>query len=245
MLWIMRTGFAAGLAFAVPLTSSASIDPQGSNSETRIWSSVTEAGRSTGETEYVFDTVLNKTTASFRASLASGNVFARLFRSPPPVHTLIADYEFPGRTSFQPPEMIRVSLMSSEFKLSGSGYRPSSEPRPVLVIVIGDRIARYHVGIAQTIEEWSVPNRVTQVSESLRGIDPRANSPAGPMQLDIERTSTAWIPICDFLILVRGRSAHGTVAGLEFDLNEGVVSGLRQFAKKMVPEALARENCHR
>lgn len=231
MFSIMRTGI-AGLAFAVPFASSASVVPQGSNSETRIWPSVSDGGRFTGETAYVFDTALNKTSARFRASLSRGNIFFRVLAGAPPVHTLIAVYEFAGRTPRRLPEAIRVSLMSNEFAESTSGYRPSAEPEPVLAITVGDRIARYPLGIAQRIEEWT-SGAASQVPQLRRGADPHANSPQTPTQLHIERTATAWIPICDFLILVSGRNVHGTVAGQEFDLNEDVVSGLRQFAARM------------
>lgn len=237
MFWNIRTGI-AGLALAVPLTSSASVIPQGSNSETRIRPSVSDAGRFTGEMDYVFDTALNKTSARFKTSLARGNVFFRVLAGPPPVHTLIADYEFAGRTPPRLPEVIRVSLMSSEFAQSPSEYRPSLGSEPVLVITVGERVGRYPLGIAQKIEEMRAPEAVSQVAQLRRGTDSRANSPQSPSELHIERTATAWIPICDFLVLVHGRSVHGTVAGLEFELNEDVVAGLRQFAAEMASASI-------
>ncbi len=232
MFWNIRTGI-AGLALAVPLTLSASVVPQESNSETRIRPSVSDAARFTGEMDYVFDTALNKTSARFKTSLARGNAFFRVLAGPPPVHTLIADYEFAGRTPPHPPDAIRVSLMSSEFVQSPSEYRPSRGPEPVLVVTVGDRVGRYALGIAQKIEEIRVAEAVSQVAQLRRGTDPRVNSPQSPSELHIERTATARIPICDFLALVHGGSVHGTVAGLEFDLNDDVVAGLRQFAAEM------------
>jgi hypothetical protein len=187
--------------------------------------------------DYVFDTALNQTSARFRSSLARGNVFFRVLAGAPPVHTLVAIYEFAGRTPRSLPATIRVSLMSDEFEESAPAYRPSAGPEPVLVITFGDRIARYPLGIAQRIEERSASDAVSQVPQLRRGEDPRTNSPQGPGQLHIERTATAWIPVCDFFILVQGTTAHGTVAGVEFDLNERVVSGLRQFAATMASAA--------
>jgi hypothetical protein len=189
--------------------------------------------------DYAFDTALNRTSARFKTSLAGRNGFFRALAGAPAVHTLVAVYEFAGRTAPHAPEAVRVSLMSDEFMQTQPEYRPSSRPQPILVITVGNTSVRYPLGIVQKVEEWSAPNMINQVGRPSHEADPLMYAQRSQSQLHIERTATALIPICDFLDLLHGKSVSGTVAGLEFDLNEGVVSGLRQFAAKMPPASLA------
>jgi hypothetical protein len=245
MFWIARTGF-AGLAVALPFASvSAFVVPQANDSEKRVWPSVSEAGPFSGEIEYSFDTALNKTRARFKASLASGNILVRVLLGPPAVHTLVAVYEFGGRAPAAHPDHVRLSLMSDEYKQASEQYSPLLGVEPTLVVSIGDTVVRYPLGIAQRVEEWEVPNIPPSVSPLSRGREPTENPPHLPREIHIERTATALIPICDFLALVYTRNVRGTVAGLDFDLNDGVVSGLRAFAAQMNPSTAARDgiNC--
>lgn len=246
MHWIIRTGL-PGLAVALPFASaSASVVPQAKDSEKRVWPSVSEAGSFSGEIEYSFDSALNKTRARFKTSLASGNILVRILSGPPAVHTLVAAYEFRGRAPANHPDYVRLSLMSDEYKQAAEQYFPLLGVEPTLVVSIGDTVVRYPLGIAQRVEEWEVPNIPSSVSPPPRGRELTRNLPHLPREIHIERTATALIPICDFLALVYTRNVRGTVAGLDFDLNDGVVSGLRAFAAQMNPNTAARDGikCH-
>ena len=246
MIWIVRTAV-AGLALALPFASaSASVVPQAKDSEKRVWPSVSEAGPFSGEIEYSFDTALNKTRARFKTSLASGNILVRILSGPPTVHTLVAVYEFRGRVPADRPDSVRLSLMSDEYRQSATQYFPVLGVEPILVVSIGDTVIRYPLGIAQRVDEWEVPNIPSSVSPPSRGREPTRNLPHLPREIHIERTATALIPICDFLALVYARNVRGTVAGLDFDLNDGVVSRLRAFAAQMNPNTAARDGikCH-
>ena len=222
---------------------------QGTVSESRV-SAASAGSASSGEIEYAFDTSLNKTSARFKTALASGNFFSRLFSVSHDVHTLIAVYEFGGRARVDPPDAVRLSLISDEFRQAPVGDRPSLGSVPILVITIGDTVLRFPLGIAQRTELSSVPDVVSHLAraswDDRAGINVNArNRESGdrhqPMtQLHIERTATAWIPLCDFIALVNGKDVHGTVAGLDFDISEDVLSGLRQFAAEMTPSAAVR-----
>lgn len=243
MLWIVRTGV-AGLTLALPFASaSASVFPQASDA--RVSPPAAETGPFSGEIKLAFDTALNRTRVRFRTSLASGNVLVRVFLGAPPVHTLIADYEFGGRAPLYRPTLVRVSLLSDEYKQASSQDFPLRGVEPILVVSLGDTVARYPLGIAQMVEEWSAPVTASSVSRPPRGAESVRYYQQESRQIHIERTATALIPICDFLALVSARNVHGTVAGLDFDLNDGVVSGLRQFVAKMNPDTADRDrvNC--
>jgi hypothetical protein len=246
MLWIVRTAV-AGLALALPFAPApASVIPQARDSDPRVRPLLSEAVPFSGEIELAFDTAVNKTRVRFSTSLASGNVLVRVFLGAPAVHTLIADYEFGGRAPVYRPALVRVSLISDEYKRASSQDFPLWGVDPILAVSLGDTVARYPLGIAQMVEEWLPPATTSSVSPPPRGDDAiRYYQQQLPREIHIERTATAWIPICDFLGLVSARNVHGTVAGLEFDLNDGVVSGLRQFAAKMTVAAAARDriNC--
>jgi hypothetical protein len=246
MLWIVRTAV-AGLALGLPFApASASVIPQARDSDPRVSPSLSETVPFSGEIKLAFDAAVNKTRVRFSSSLASGNVLVRVFLGAPAVHTLIAEYEFGGRAPGYRPALVRVSLISDEYKQTSSPDFPLLGVDPILAVSLGDTVARYHLGIAQMVEEWLAPARTSSVSPPPRGDDAiRYYEQLLPREIHIERTATAFIPICDFLALVSARNVHGTVAGLDFDLNDGVVSGLRQFAAKMTPEAAAqdRTNC--
>ena len=252
MLWIVRTGF-AGLAVALPFASAfASVVPQVKASEKRVWPSVSEDSPFSGEIEYSFDTALNKTSARFKTSLASRNILVRVLFGPPAVHTLVAVYEFRGRVPTDRPDSVRLSLMSDEYRQSATEYRqsathysPSFGVEPILVVSIGDTVIRYPLRIAQRVDEWEAANIPSSGSHPSRGREPTINLPHLPREIHIERTGTALIPICDFLALVYARNVRGTVAGLDFELNDGVVSGLRAFAAQTNLNTAARDgvNC--
>ncbi len=245
MLWIVRTAV-AGLALGLPFApASASVIPQARDIDPRVRPLVSETVPFSGEIELAFDTAVNKTRVRFSTSLASGNALVRVFLAAPPVHTLIADYEFGGRAPLYRPTLVRVSLLSDEYKQASSQDFRLRGVEPILVVSLGDTVARYPLGIAQMVEEWSAPATTSSVSRPPQGDEAfRYYQQQLPREIHIERTATAFIPICDFLALVSARNVHGTVAGLDFDLNDGVVSGLRQFAAKMNPDPAGdRTNC--
>jgi len=202
-----------------------------------------ESSGSSGEIAYTFDGDLNRTNARFKTSLESGNILSRIF-SRSPVHTLIAVYDFGGRTHLNPPDAVRLTLISGEFR-QGVPDRFSPGAPPILVLVVGDRELRYPLGIAQRTEVWSAPDGVQPAVRDRGTGDPNINVNAIRSQVHVERTATAMIPICEFLALVNATNVHGTVAGEDFDLSKGVVSGLREFADEMAPgvSAQAVGNC--
>ncbi len=232
MFCFTRTGL-AGLALALPFASAfATVVPQATNSERRVWPSISDPAPFAGEIEYDFDHVLNRTQARFKGSLGSRKFLVKLFLPASPVHTLIATYEFDGRVPVTSPDFVRLTLISDEYRRMTSQYSPLHEEQPILVASLGDSVLRYRMGIAQKVEEFAANNgsRVSRAS-----VDNASTVYMSQLwhEIHIERTATATIPICDFLALVNVRSVHGTVAGLEFDLNEGIVSGLRRFAAQM------------
>jgi hypothetical protein len=239
MLFIIRIGL-SGLVLALSVRTASAL-PQGTGSERRVWPPVSESGAFSGEIEYTFDTALNKTRARFETSLASRNVLLRVLVGEPTVHTLIAVYDFRGRILPNHPDSVRVSLISDEVRQAALGYFPSLGAEPILLVSIGDTVVRYPLGIAQRAEELIAPDLASPISRSSRGDEPTRYFQRPTHEVHIERTATAWIPICDFLALVYARNVHGTVAGLDFDLNESVISGLRQFAAEMNPSAAVRD----
>ena len=232
MFCFTRTGL-AGLALALPFASAfASVIPQATNSERRVWPSISDPAPFAGEIEYDFDHVLNRTQARFKGSLGSRKFLLKLFLPASPVHTLIATYEFEGRVPVASPDFVRLTLISDEYRRMTSQYSPLHEEQPILVASLGDTVLSYRLGIAQKVEELA-PAAGSLVSHSTADNVSAMHTWQLPHEIHIERTANATIPICDFLALVNSRSVHGTVAGLEFDLNEGVVSGLRRFAAQM------------
>ena len=236
---LMTIGFAVVMLALFVATAQAST--QSNASETRVAS--TENGGFSGEIAYTFDSDLNRTNARFKTSLESGHLLSRIFLHSP-VHTLVAVYDFDGRTHLNPPDAIRLTLISDEFR-QGVPDRFSPGSPPILVLFVGDSVFRYSLGIAQRTEVWSgadaVPSGVRDHLDGAHHINLNAIRP----QVHVERTATAMIPICEFLALVNAANVHGTVAGLDFDLSKGVVSGLRAFAAEMAPGVAARAgvNC--
>jgi hypothetical protein len=221
-----RSG-SAGLMLAL-FVATAQGSTQSNASEQKVASA--ESNGSSGEIAYIFDSDLNRTMARFKSGLESGNIISRMF-SRSPVHTLIAVYDFGGRTHLNPPDAVRLTLISDEFK-QGIPERFSPGPPPILTLVVGDSELRYPLGIAQRTEVWSAPDGVLPaVRDHVTG-DPHINIGS---HVHVERTATAMIPICEFMALVNATNVHGTVAGLDFELSKGVVSGLREFAAQMAP----------
>jgi hypothetical protein len=229
-----RIGIAA-LMVSLPV-STARGSQQERISESRVSLPASRPNEFAGEIEYAFDTALNRTTALFRAPLGSRRLLARMFTGAP-VHTIVATYQFGGRAAIDRPDSIRFSLMSDEYVDGAPDYRPTfgAQP-PILLIIYDDAIARYNLGVAQRTEMRSAHETYARVNQtSSAAAEARINFSGVATQVHIERTATAWIPVCEFIAIVDARIVHGTVADLDFDLNEDVISGLRQFAAKMAP----------
>jgi hypothetical protein len=232
-----RIGIAA-LALSLPVRTARGSQQERIN-ESRVLVPAVGESAFAGEIEYAFDTALNKTRARFRAPLGSRSLLSRIFVGSP-VHTIVAAYEFGGRTAVDRPDSIRLSLMSDEYMDASPGYRPTLGAQPILLITFGDSVALFPLGIAQRTEVWSAPEPFPRVNNSSPGSDTRANSYRGVAQVHIERTATAWLRTCELLALTSQKDVHGTVAGLDFELSEEVIAGLRQFAAGLAPSAVGR-----
>lgn len=189
--------------------------------------------QASGEIVYAFDTVSNKTTVVFAASLESRSAWRRVLFGAPAVHTIRAAYAFDGRTRSRAPDTIRISLLSDEYTVSQADRVPFREPSPLLSIVLSDTtVALYAVGTA-TRREMS-PARLVNSPSSHSIQQPRINIELPPIQeIHISRTATASLPLCDFLGLINRDQVRGSVGGLEFSIDSGVIAGLRHFAEEL------------
>lgn len=212
--------------------------PQANASERRVLPPVSRSDAFSGAIEYSFDTALNKTSARLETTLGSRHGLARALFGTPTVHTLIAAYDFRGRVLPDYPDSIRLTLVSDEFEQASSDYVPRFRVVPILAVSVGDTVLRYPLAIAQMTEELPAPNVPSRVSLSPSGDAPIGYSQQVTHEIHIARSATASIPICDFLTLVSARNVQGTAAGLDFRLDEPVVSGLRAFAAKMNPDVV-------
>ena len=235
MFWCIR---ASALMLALPV-SAALGSVQDKVSESRVPLPVSADRGFSGEIRYAFDTVLNMTTARFKTSLAPRGIFSRIFRGSLPVHTLTAAYEFAGRGAGNAPDSIRISFLSDEFSQSPPGNGPPPWPEPVLTIALGDSVARFPLGISQKIQVWAQNDTMLRVVRSSQVESARINLNVPEPRMHIERTATVRLSTCTFLVLLAGKDVHGTVAGLEFDINEDVIAGLKEFAARMASTTTA------
>lgn len=229
------------------IASAVQASAQDSVSERRMVSLVAPSLR--GEIDYMFDTALNRTSAQYKTSLGSTNFIKRLFTDSPDVHTLIATYQFGGRVNAALPDVVQLAFISDEYFISddyedGLANDPRASWRsPLLIVRTGETVMRFPLGIAQRTEVWSASGSERQTAVHLYGATSLINMNYGPtslinmnaarIQVHIERTATAWIRLCDFLSIVNGRDVRGTVAGLDFDVSDEVLAGMRQFTAEM------------
>ncbi len=199
-------------------------------SESRIPVSASAERGFAGEIGYAFDTARNITTARFKTSLAPRGIFSRIFRGSPPVHTLTAAYEFAGRGAGNAPDSIRISLVSDEFSVSFPGNGLPPLPEPVLTVILGDSVARLPLGISQKTQLWWPHDSLVRAVRSPEAGSFGMNFSAPAPQMHIQRTATVRLSTCAFFALLSGENVHGTVAGLDFELNKEVLAGLRVFA---------------
>lgn len=189
--------------------------------------------QASGEIEYAFDTASNRTTVVFAASLEPRSAWRRFLFGTPAVHTIRAAYAFEGRARSRAPDTIRISLLSDEYIVAPEDRLPFEEPEPVLSIMLSDTtVTRYAVGAATRREISSA--RLLNSSSSVSIQQPRiiVQLPPTIQEIDISRTATASLPLCDFLGLIDQDQVRGNVGGLEFTLDSGVIGGLRHFAEQ-------------
>jgi hypothetical protein len=188
--------------------------------------------QASGEIEYAFDTVSNRTSVVFVASLESRSAWRRVLLGTPAVHTIRAAYEFSGRIRSRAPDTIRISLLSDEYIVAQADRLPFGEPGPVLSIMLSDTtVARYAVGTAARRE--MSPARLVNAPSSASMQQSRIiiELPPTLQEIHISRTATASLPLCDFLGLINREQVRGNVGGLQFTLDSGVIAGLRDFAE--------------
>lgn len=188
-----------------------------------------------GEIEYAFDTLRNVTRARFRASLDAHGILGRMFLAAPTVHTIIATYQFAGRSVTRVPDSIRVSLLSDEYVEQTREEQNALPPatRPLLQLNMAHIHASYGIAVAQQMVSKSgdsiLPERLHL---------PDQHMPVQVLQtrqVQITRAATSFLSICEFLELISEDDVKGTVAGLDFELNHRVIAGLREFASQMKP----------
>ena len=188
--------------------------------------------QASGEIEYAFDSVSNKTAVVFVAALEPRSAWRRVLFGTPVVHTIRAAYDFDGRTQSRAPDTIRISLLSDEYIVAQADRLPFGEPGPVLSIVLSDTtVARYAVGTA-TRREMS-PARLINPPSSFSMQQPRTiiQLPPTIQEIHISRTATASLPLCDFLGLINREQVRGNVGGLQFTIDSGIIAGLRHFSE--------------
>jgi hypothetical protein len=191
-----------------------------------------------GEITYDFDSVLNETTASYTAALGKRDFLHRIFFSTPTVHTISASYVFAGRIASRVPDTIRVRLESDEYTGVNSGFEFDLAHR-VMTLDLGEHAGQHYLSLSQGIE---IDSTSRTLSNRL-GVAGRAQDDLRLIEIKrarVRRRATTWLSACDFLSLIDQPEVRGTVAGLDFFLNREVVTGLRMFAAKMLPDR-ARE----
>lgn len=226
------------LAVALALTVSAGVSwgsPTENDAQQRIFLPAAPPEVFSGEIGYDFDTLRNVTRARFQASLDAHGILGRMFLAAPTVHTIIATYQFAGRSVTRVPDSIRISLRSDEYVEQPREEQNAlpSAVRPLLELNMAHMHASYGIAFAQQM-----------VSKSGDSISPeRLHLPDRHMpvqmlqtrQVQITRTATSFLSICEFLALISEDEVKGTVAGLDFALSHRVIAGLREFASQMKP----------
>ena len=235
MFWRIR---GSALMLALPVSSAVG-SVQDKVSESRVPLPASGERGFSGEIGYAFDTALNVTTARFKTSLASQSILSRIFRGSPTVHTVTAAYEILGRGPVNAPDSIRISLMSDEFSQSFAGDGSPPQREPVLTITLGDSVARFPLRIAQKTEVWWPRDSMSRLARSPRVGDSGINYNVPVPEMHIQRSATVRVSTCAFLALLAAKDLHGTAAGLDFELNEDVIAGLREFAAGMAPNTAA------
>lgn len=205
------------------------------NDQQRAWLPSVPNEAFAGEISYNFDSVLNKTTATYIAPLGKRDFLHRVFFAAPTVHTIIASYEFAGRIASHIPDTIRVRLQSDEYIAAISENQYVLGTERTLTIDLGARAVQHYLSLSQRIELDSS----LRMARPAVGMTPRTQGPFSPQikQAHVTRTATTWVSTCEFLSMIDQREIRGTVAGQNFTLNGEVVAGLRLFAATILPDS--------
>jgi hypothetical protein len=209
--------------------------PSNPNDQQRVWLPASPNGAFAGEVSSVFDSVLNKTTATYVAPLRSEGLLRRILFPTPTVHTIKATYEFRGRIASHVPDSVHLTFVSDEYNAAPPRNEFFCGSAQEMTIRFGQAAPQNLLRVSQRIQlDSSSPATINRVEFS-SGRQPSIQIPAIELA-HVTRTATASLSICEFLALVDRRAIDGTVGGLEFTLNREVVAGLKLFAAKMLPD---------
>ena len=194
-----------------------------------------------GEITYEFDSVLNKTTATYVAPLQNRGLVRQILFGAPTVHTITVAYQFAGRIASRVPDTIRVELDSDDYIDPASTNPFVFVPQPIMSIGIDGRAVQHSLSISQRIElETASP------AHNYRVVTP--NGYPQPIQLPrierahVKRKATSWFSSCEFLSMLDEHEIRGTVAGQNFTLDREVVTGLKLLAAGMLPDSEPRRS---
>ena len=224
------------LLFAIVVASRApALAPSNPNDQQRVWLPASPSGAFAGEVSYVFDSVLNTTTASYVAPLRPEGLLRRILFPTPTVHTIKATYQFHGRVAWRVPDSVNLTFVSDEYDLAPSGNEFFFGTAAAMTVRFGKGGPQILRRVSQRIQlDTSSPATLNRV-ESRLGRQRSMQIPAIE-RTHLTRIATTSLSICEFLALVDRRAIDGTVGGLEFTLNLKVVAGLKRFAAEMLPD---------
>ncbi len=187
--------------------------------------------RFAGDITYEFDSVLNRTTAAYRASLAKRDILHRLFFPPPDVHTIAVSYEYPGRVAAHVPDSVRIFLEVDEYRTATSQSQLALGAEREVSFDVGGRVISPPVSMVSRAEFDSSP--AGPVVRVMSGRMQEQIQLPKLQQVHISRQATVRLSLCEFLTLTSQREMRGTVAGLQFSLDREVLAGLALFAAEM------------
>lgn len=191
-----------------------------------------------GEISYEFDSVLNKTTATYVAPLGKRGLVRQIFFAAPTVHTITVAYQFASRIASRVPDSIRVELDSDDYIDPDSANPFVFVTQPLMSIGIGGRVVQHSLSVSERIEietgslvhpYWVTANGFLQPTQT--PLIKRAH---------VKRRATSWVSSCEFLSMLDEKEIRGAIAGQDFILDRDVVTGLRLFAAGMLPDSETR-----
>jgi hypothetical protein len=188
-----------------------------------------------GEITYEFDSVSNKTTATYVGPLGNRDFVHRVFLAGPTVHTITVTYQFAGRIAAHIPDTVRVMLESDEYIDPNSANTFVFGPQAVISIATSARAFQHSLSVSRRIELESGPPPRAEMEESLNPHRQIVHLP----QLElahVRQRATSWFSSCEFLSMIAEREIHGSLAGVSFNLNHEVVNGLKTLAAEMLPD---------
>src|SRR5256714_1469383 len=189
-----------------------------------------------GEITYEFDSVSNKTTATYVAPLGNRGLVHHILFAAPAVHTITVTYRFVGRIASHIPDTVRVMLESDEYIDPNSANSFGFGNQSVISIGIAGGAFQHSVSVSRRIERETRSRPHPE-----RGALPDLHPPA--MQLPqielahVRQRATSWFSSCEFLLMIGEQEIRGTVDGVDFSLNHEVVTGLKALAAEMLPDS--------